>query len=75
MKRLVVAAAMVVAALFPALALADADVAPNRFCSVQLVEGGPIYDGVGVTVATPSGQTVVQCRARVPGVGVVVVIF
>ena len=75
MKRLVVAAAMVVAVLFPASALAGADVEPNRFCSMQLVEGGPIYDGVGVTLATPSGQTMFQCRARVPGVGVVVVIF
>jgi hypothetical protein len=32
---------------------------------VLLVSGGPLYDGVGISVTTPSGNSLSVCRIRV----------
>jgi len=33
---------------------------------VQFVPGGPVYSGVGMSVATPSGNSLSVCRVKVP---------
>ena len=62
--RLVVSA--VAAFALPAVAVAGASPAPQQFCQVRFVESGPLFDGVGMTVRTPSGNNIVACRVRVP---------
>jgi len=62
--RLVVAA--VAALALPAVAVAGASPVPQQFCQVQFVAGGPLYDGVGITVRTPSGSSIIGCRVKVP---------
>jgi hypothetical protein len=62
--RLIVAAASALA--LPAVAVAGASPVPQQFCQVQLVAGGPLYDGVGITVRTPSGSSIIACRVKVP---------
>jgi hypothetical protein len=67
MKRLVLLAVAVAAIVVPAAAAADgAVVVPQRFCQVQFVDGGPLYSGIGVTVATPSGYSMIVCRVSIP---------
>jgi hypothetical protein len=61
--RLVVAA--VVALALPAVAVGGANPVPQQFCQVQFVAGGPLYDGVGVTVRTPRGSSMTVCRVTV----------
>lgn len=60
--RLVLAA--VAALALPGVALGGANPVPQQFCQVRFVEGGPLYDGVGMTVQTPRGSTMVVCRVR-----------
>jgi hypothetical protein len=62
--RLVVSA--VAAFALPAVAVAGASPVPQQFCQVQFVVGGPLYDGVGITVQTPSGSSLVACRVKAP---------
>jgi hypothetical protein len=62
--RLVVSA--VAALALPAVAVAGASPAPQQFCQVRFVENGPLFDGVGMTVRMPSGNSIVACRVRVP---------
>ena len=62
--RLVVAA--VVALALPAVASGGATPVPQQFCQVQFVAGGPLNDGVGMTVRTPRGATMIVCRVKVP---------
>jgi hypothetical protein len=62
--RLVVAA--VAALALPAVAVGGASPVPQQFCQVQFVSNGPLYDGVGITVRTPRGSSMVVCRVRVP---------
>ena len=62
--RLVVSA--VTALALPAVAVAGASPAPQQFCQVRFTESGPLFDGVGMTVRTPSGNSIVACRVRVP---------
>jgi hypothetical protein len=62
--RLVVAA--VAALALPAVTVAGTSPVPQQFCQVQFVAGGPLYDGVGITVRTPSGNSIMACRVKVP---------
>ena len=39
--------------------------APQQFCQVQFVSGGPLYAGVGIRVVTPAGNSLTVCRVRV----------
>ena len=61
--RLVVTA--VAALALPAVAVAGASPVPQQFCQVRFEENGPLFDGVGMTVRTPSGNSIVACRVRV----------
>jgi hypothetical protein len=57
--------ATVSALALPGVALGGANPAPQQFCQIRLVEGGPLYDGVGITVRTPRGSTMIVCRVSV----------
>ena len=61
--RLVVAAMAALA--LPSVAVGGANPVPQQFCQIRFVEGGPLYDGVGMTVRTPRGSTMIVCRVRV----------
>lgn len=59
--------AVALAALaLPGVASAGAAPSPQQFCQVQFVSGGPLYSGVGVSVQTASGATMIVCRVHVP---------
>ncbi len=62
--RLLLAA--VAALALPAVAVAGATPVPQQFCQVQFVASGPLYDGVGITVRTPRGSSMIVCRVKVP---------
>lgn len=61
--RLLLAA--VAALALPGAALGGANPVPQQFCQVQFVAGGPLYAGVGMTVQTPRGATMIVCRVSV----------
>ncbi|MDX6508214.1 MAG: hypothetical protein QOG06_2858 [Gaiellaceae bacterium] len=61
--RAAIAAAAALA--LPGVAVAGANPVPHQFCQVQFVAGGPLYDGIGITVGGPHGAMSV-CRVRVP---------
>jgi hypothetical protein len=65
-KGIPLLAAAVAALAVPAVASAGANPVPHQFCQVQFVAGGPLYDGVGISVRTPSGKSLVLCRVTVP---------
>jgi hypothetical protein len=50
----------------PGVAAASAHPAPQQFCQVQFVSGGPLYTGVGISVTTPAGNSLSVCRVAVP---------
>jgi hypothetical protein len=50
----------------PGFAAASAHLTPQHFCQVQFVSGGPLYNGVGISVTTPSGNSLSVCRVAVP---------
>src|SRR5436190_11740614 len=50
----------------PGVAAAGAQPTPHQFCQVQFVSGGPLYTGVGISVTTPTGQSLNICRVGVP---------
>jgi hypothetical protein len=66
MNGIRLALAAVAALALPAVAVAGASPVPQQFCQVQFVASGPVYDGVGITVRTPSGHGIVACRVKVP---------
>lgn len=50
----------------PGVAAAGAHPTPEQFCQVQFVSGGPLYNGVGISVTTPAGNSLSVCRVAVP---------
>jgi hypothetical protein len=58
--------ATVAALALPGVAVGGANPVPQQFCQVRFVESGPLYDGVGITVRTPGGSTMIVCRVKVP---------
>jgi hypothetical protein len=50
----------------PGVAAAGAQTTHHQFCQVQFVAGGPVYDGVGTSVTTPSGNHLSVCHVQVP---------
>jgi hypothetical protein len=67
MRKLFLLTAVGAALAVPAAAAAGgAVVTPERFCEVQFVEAGPLFDGIGVGVVTPSGSSMIVCRVSVP---------
>jgi hypothetical protein len=64
--KALLAAVLVSMAPLAATSAGATDVVPNRFCSVRFIDGGPTYDGIGITVKTTSGFQMVACRVDVP---------
>jgi hypothetical protein len=66
MKGIPLVVTAVAALALPAIAVAGASPVPRQLCQVRFEENGPLFDGVGMTVRTPSGNNIVACRVRVP---------
>ena len=66
MKGIRMVAAATAALALSGVAAADASPVPQRFCQVRFVPDGPLYDGIGISVQTPSGGSMSVCRVRVP---------
>jgi hypothetical protein len=58
--------ATVAALALPGVAVGSVNPVPQQFCQVRFVESGPVYDGIGITVRTPRGSTMIVCRVKVP---------
>jgi hypothetical protein len=58
--------ATVAALALPGVAVGGANPVPQQFCQVQFVANGPLFDGIGITVRTPRGSTMIVCRVKVP---------
>jgi hypothetical protein len=66
MNGILLVVSAVTALALPAVAVAGATPVPRQFCQVQFVESGPLFDGVGMAVSTPSGYSIAACRVKVP---------
>jgi hypothetical protein len=67
MRTVFVLIAIVCMFAIPSVSLASgAEVVPQRFCGVQIEEGGTVFFGEGITVQTPSGGRTIVCKVSLP---------